>query len=158
MYDSLRPPSRVGLMIACLATLMASGCASTVPQHTASASRTTDAPIVWSSTVGGCTEPVHRPFPDYGTEVPFTGEPTPTQRVAPEYPPALHAAPAQGTVKVAALVCEHGKVVATKVIESIPELDVAATNAVRQWVFDPANIRGDRVAAWIVIPVKFSTH
>ena len=150
--------SPAGPMIACLTIALAYGCASTVPQHAASATRTTDAPIVWSSTMGGCTEPAHRPFPDYGTEVPFTGEPTATRKVVAAYPPAARAAGVQGTVKVAVLVCEHGKVVATKVIESIPELDVAATNAVRQWVFDPANIRGDRVAAWIVIPMKFSTH
>ena len=152
----MKLPRSGSLAIVCLAMPLAYGCASTVPQPTTSASRTTDAPIVWS--LGGCTEPAHRPFPEYGKEVPFTGEPTATRRVAPEYPPAVHAAPAQGTVKVAALVCEHGRVVATKVIESIPELDVAATNAVRQWVFDPASIRGDRVAAWIVIPMKFSTH
>jgi TonB family protein len=143
-------------MIAC-AIVLASGCASTVPQPTTtSATHTTDAPVVWSSTVGGCTKSAHAPFPEYGTEVPFIGPPTPTRRVAPEYPEAARAKGVQGTVKLAALVCEHGRVVATKVIESIPELDVAATDCVRQWDFSPASLRRDRVAAWTVVPIKFS--
>ena len=150
--------ARDAIAVAFLALPLASGCASTVPQPTAAASGAIDAPIVWSSTVGGCTEPAHAPFPVYGTEVPYIGPPTPTRKVAPVYPPAARAAGVQGTVKLAALVCEHGRVVATKVIESIPELDVAATDCVRQWDFSPASTRRDRVAAWIVIPIKFSIH
>jgi periplasmic protein TonB len=148
--------SSASLAIACLAIPLAAGCASTVPQPTVSASHTTDAPVVWSSTVGGCTKPTHAPFPEYGTEVPFIGPPTPTRKVDPVYPAAARGAGVQGTVKLAVLVCEHGRVVATKVIESVPELDVAATDCVRQWDFSPASTRRDRIAAWTIVPIRFS--
>jgi protein TonB len=117
-----------------------------------------ESPIVWASTVGGCTKPSHQPFPEYGTEVPYTGAPTPTRKVPPAYPKAAREAGVQGTVVLAALVCEHGRVVKTRVIDSIPLLDAAATDCVRQWDFSAANIRDLRVAAWTTIPVTFSLH
>ena len=128
------------------------GCASTAPPPAGSV----DAPIVWASTVGGCTEPSHAPFPDYGAEVAYTATPHPTKKVPPVYPDAAREAKVTGTVEVAALVCEHGHVVATRVTRSIPQLDVAATDAVRQWEFKPASIPGLPVAAWTKVPVKFA--
>ena len=115
-------------------------------------------PIVEAGTVGGCTEGSHKPFPDYATKVPYTGEPSPRTRVAAEYPEAARAGGVQGTVVLAGLVCEHGRVVATRVIESIPPLDQAATDAARQWVFQPAMIRDVTIASWTRIPIKFSIH
>ena len=150
--------SRAITMIAGLATVLAAGCGGHVPQPGSATSMKTDAPIVWASTVGGCTKPSHAPFPEYERVVPFTGEPTPTRKVPPAYPDLAREKGVQGTVVLAALVCEHGRVVATRVIESVPLLDEAATNCVRQWDFSPANIRDLRVAAWTIIPIKFSIH
>ena len=144
--------------VAGLALLLASGCGGHVPQPGSATAKKTDAPIVWASTVGGCTKPSHAPFPDYETVVPFTGEPTPTRKVPPVYPDSARQAGVEGTVVIGALVCEHGRVVATRVIDSIPMLDEAATNCVRQWDFSAANIRDLRVAAWTIVPVKFSLH
>jgi TonB family protein len=150
--------SHVVTMMVCLALPLVSGCGGHVPQPGSGGTKTTDAPIVWASTVGGCNQPSHAPYPEYGTVVPFTGEPTPTRKVPPAYPELARQQGVQGTVVLAALVCEHGRVVATRVIDSIPMLDEAATNCVRQWDFSAANIRDLRVAAWTIVPVKFSLH
>ena len=144
--------------IACLALPMVSGCATTGTQPTMAEGSKLESPILSASTVGGCTKPSHQPFPEYGTQVPYHGAPTPTRKVPPVYPEAARAAGVQGTVVLAALVCEHGRVVKTRVIDSIPLLDAAATDCVRQWDFSAANIRDLRVAAWTTIPVTFSLH
>ena len=36
-----------------------------------------------------------------------------------------------------------------------PDLDQAATAAVRQWRFDPARRGDDAVAMWVLLPVEF---
>ena len=148
--------SFVVTVIAFLALLPVSGCGGYVPQPGTAAPNKTDAPIVWNSSVGGCSESSHASFPDYQTVVPFTGEPTPTKKVPPVYPDDARKAGVQGRVVLAALVCEHGRVVATRVIESIPRLDMAATNCVRQWEYSAATIRDLRVAAWTIVPINFS--
>ena len=130
-----------------------SGCAAAIPPLPADVT----SPIVQAGAVGGCTES-HKPFPAYGDKVPYTGEPSPMKKVAPVYPEAARSDGVQGTVVLAALVCEHGKVVATRVIDSVPALDEAATDAARQWVFQPAMIRDVRVATWTRVPIKFSLH
>ena len=147
--------SFVVTVIAYLLLALVSGCGGYVPQPGSAAPDKTDAPIVWNSGVGGCNEPSHQTYPDYLTVVPFTGEPTPRRKVKPVYPDAARQAGVHGTVRLGALVCEHGRVVATRVIDSIPQLDEAATNCVRQWEYHPANLRDLKVAAWIIVPVKF---
>jgi TonB family protein len=149
--------SRVVTTIACLAFPLLSGCAARAPQPGALGLKT-DAPIVWESTVGGCTKPAHKPFPEFDEVVPFEGEPTPTRKVPCVYPETARQAGAQGTVVLAALVCEHGRVAATRVIDSIPLLDEAAANCLRQWDWSPANLRELKVAAWTVVPIKFSNQ
>jgi TonB family protein len=114
-------------------------------------------PIVEAGTVGGCTEPSHNAFPAYGARVPYTGSPTAPKKKPPcALPPDARDAPVEGTVVLAALVCEHGRVAATRVIESVPMLDAAATDCVRLWDFKPAGIQGVPIAAWTRATVKFS--
>ena len=36
-----------------------------------------------------------------------------------------------------------------------PELDDAATDAVKRWRFDPARRGSDAVAMWVLLPVEF---
>ena len=79
----------------------------------------------------------------------------PVSKVLPEYPSGLHAG-VEGTVLVRALVCEHGRVVKTEVVQSIPVLDEAATHAVMQWTFRPARSGGRPVAVWVDTPVRFT--
>jgi protein TonB len=142
---------RLALVLACVAWCAASGCAGTPPLPADVTS-----PIVEAGTVGGCAQPSHKPFPAYQARVPYTGEPRARTKVAPAYPDAARREGTQGVVVLAALVCEHGRVVATRVIESIPALDAAATDAVRQWVFQPAMIQGVTIAAWTRAPVRFT--
>jgi protein TonB len=77
-------------------------------------------------------------------------------KVAPSYPQGLRGV--EGTVIVQALVGADGRVKDTIVQNSIPALDEAAVEAVRQWVFKPAMSGGKPVAVWVAIPVKFSVR
>jgi protein TonB len=79
-------------------------------------------------------------------------------RVAPSYPDLAREAGVQGTVMVQAFVCACGEVSDTRVVLSIPMLDQAAIDAVRQWWFKPGVIGGEAVAVWVAIPVKFALH
>jgi TonB family protein len=107
---------------------------------------------------GGCREPSHTPFPAYGTERVPPLVPVAVTKIGPAYPSDAREAGVDGTVTVAALVCEHGRVVDARVVDSIPMLDPAAVEAVRQWEFRPPLVHGKPVAAWTTIPVKFSLH
>jgi protein TonB len=64
----------------------------------------------------------------------------------------------QGQVTVRACVCEHGRVVDARIETSIPLLDPAAIEAVRQWTFQPASSGDVLVPCWIDVPVRFSLH
>ncbi len=79
-------------------------------------------------------------------------------KVPPVYPPAARSSGVEGQVMVQALVGKDGLVKDTKVVKSIPELDAAAVESVRQWRFKPALSKGQPVAVWVAVPVKFSLH
>ena len=79
-------------------------------------------------------------------------------KVPPVYPPDASEAKVEGTVMVQALVGKDGRVKDTRVTKSIPMLDQAAVEAVRQWVFKPALTKGEPVAVWVAIPVRFALH
>lgn len=64
--------------------------------------------------------------------------PTRIAGASPVYPPIAIAYGVRGRVVLEATVDQHGRVVATRVIHSVPVLDEAAVNAVRQWQFEPA--------------------
>jgi periplasmic protein TonB len=80
------------------------------------------------------------------------------KRVSPKYPKAARKHGDQGTVYVRALVKKDGTTVQVMVPSGrgvTPELDKAAVEAVSQWTFVPARSKGEPVAVWVVIPVKF---
>ena len=77
-------------------------------------------------------------------------------KVPPSYPDAAREARVEGTVMVQALVLKDGTVGDIKIVKSIPELDAAAAACVRQWRFKPALAKGQPVAVWVAVPVKFS--
>ena len=79
-------------------------------------------------------------------------------KVTPHYPDSARIAGVDGTVLVQARVCACGEVGETRVANSIPLLDAAATAAIRQWIFKPALTHGEPVAVWVVVPVRFSLH
>ena len=40
----------------------------------------------------------------------------------------------------------------------IPTLDMAAVDAVRKWLFEPARMGKQPIAVWVLLPVKFELH
>ena len=75
--------------------------------------------------------------------------------LTPEYPLISREAGVDGSVVIAALVCEHGNVVDEKVVRSIPMLDAAALSCVAQWKFQPTIAAGNPVAVWTEIGIHF---
>jgi len=82
--------------------------------------------------------------------------PEPVQKVTPRYPEAARIAGVDGTVMVQALVGVDGAVRDTRIAHSIPMLDDAAVEAVKQWRFTPAIAKDKPVEIWVAVPVHFS--
>lgn len=102
--------------------------------------------------------PAEDDTPKFGEYVYVEELPEAVTRVPPQYPDLAREAGVDGTVQVQALVGKDGKVRDVRVTKSIPMLDDAAKNAVRQWVFKPALSNNKPVAVWVAVPVKFSLH
>ena len=91
-----------------------------------------------------------------GDSVFVEAPPEAIERVPPKYPTQARVDGVSGTVMVIALVSTEGRVADAFVQDSIPELDLAAMTAVRQWRFKPASTAGKPLAVWVAIPVKFT--
>jgi TonB family protein len=76
--------------------------------------------------------------------------------VRPEYPPIARAAGVQGVIIIEAVIDEAGAVSSAHVLRSIPLLDAAALDAVRQWEFRPTMVEGVAVPVTMVVTVNFS--
>jgi protein TonB len=76
--------------------------------------------------------------------------------VAPLYPPAARSARVQGTVLIDVMIGVTGAVASVRVVRSIPLLDDAATDAVRQWRFTPTMLRGQAVPVVMTVGVNFA--
>jgi len=82
----------------------------------------------------------------------------PPQRVvdvAPTYPPIALAAAVEGVVILEAVIAEDGSVRDVRVLRSIPLLDTAAVEAVRQWRFTPTLLNGEAVPVVMTVTVAF---
>jgi TonB family protein len=84
------------------------------------------------------------------------GKPTLLKRVNPVYPQAAQDAKIQGVVILDARIDETGRVSDLRVLRSIPELDAAAMDAVRQWEYEPALLNGQAVPVLLTITVAFT--
>jgi protein TonB len=73
----------------------------------------------------------------------------------PTYPQEAFVKKIEGTVVLEIVIDANGYVVRERVIQSIPLLDAAAIQAVRQWVFAPALKRGRPVMTIANAPVNF---
>jgi TonB family protein len=82
--------------------------------------------------------------------------PTKTKDVRPVYPPIAQAARVQGAVIVEAVIGVDGSVTDARVLRSIPLLDEAALDAVKQWEFTPTLLNGRPVAVIMTVTVNFS--
>jgi protein TonB len=81
--------------------------------------------------------------------------PTQITRVEPVYPPEAQAAGVQGVVIMEATIGADGKVTDVRVLRSIPLLDKAATDAVRQWEYTPTRLNDVAVPVTMTVTVNF---
>jgi TonB family protein len=82
--------------------------------------------------------------------------PTKVKDVAPVYPAAAKSARVAGTVIVEATIGSDGKVTDAKVLRSIPLLDQAALDAVRQWEYTPTLLNGVPVPVLVTVTISFT--
>jgi TonB family protein len=82
--------------------------------------------------------------------------PTKIKDVRPVYPEEAMAAKVTGVVIIEATIDPSGHVSDTRVLKSIPLLDQAAVDAVRQWEFTPTNLNGVPVPVVMTVTVNFS--
>lgn len=82
--------------------------------------------------------------------------PTKVKNVNPVYPPGAVSDKVQGQVVIEATIGADGKVQDAKVLRSIPQLDQAALDAVRQWEFTPTLLKGVAVPVIMTVTVTFS--
>jgi protein TonB len=78
--------------------------------------------------------------------------------VPPLYPEQALAAKVQGVVLVEVSIDASGRVADARVLRSIPLLDQAALDAVRQWEFEPTHVNGAPVPIVATVTVNFSVQ
>jgi periplasmic protein TonB len=78
--------------------------------------------------------------------------------VRPLYPQLALAARVQGLVLIEAVIGVDGRVRDAHVIRSVPLLDAAALDAVRQWRFTPTLLNGEPVPVIMTINVNFKLN
>ena len=78
------------------------------------------------------------------------------KRVPPVYPPLAVNAKVQGVVILEATVGRDGRVEDVEVLRSVPLLDKAAIDAVRQWVYAPLLLNGQAERFILTVTVSFS--
>ena len=79
-----------------------------------------------------------------------------TRDVQPAYPPLAMAARVQGIVIIEATIGADGRISDTRVLRSIPLLDQAAVEAVRQWQYTPTQLNGVPVPVIMTVTVTFA--
>jgi TonB family protein len=82
--------------------------------------------------------------------------PTRIHNVHPEYPADARAAGVQGVVVIDCLIDTTGHVASTRVLRSVPALDAAALDAVRQWEYQPVLLNGAPVPVLMTVTVNFT--
>ena len=76
--------------------------------------------------------------------------------VRPLYPALAQSARKEGVVILEAVIDARGHVESVRVLRSIPLLDQAAVEAVRQWVFTPTLLNGVPVPVVMTVTVNFT--
>ena len=82
--------------------------------------------------------------------------PVKTRDVRPQYPSIARTARVQGIVIIEATIGADGTVQGTRILRSIPLLDDAALNAVRQWEFSPTLLNSVPVPVIMTVTVQFT--
>jgi TonB family protein len=99
------------------------------------------------------------PVPDWPAPIRVGGAikvPTKVKHVAPVYPAIAQSAQVQGVVILELLIAPDGLVADARVMRSIPLLDQAALDAVRQWEFQPVRLNGSPVPVLMTATVSFT--
>jgi TonB family protein len=76
--------------------------------------------------------------------------------VQPVYPAIARSSGVSGVVTIEATIGPDGKVVDAKVVRSIPLLDQAALDAVRQWEYLPTMLNGRPVPVLVTVTINFT--
>ena len=82
--------------------------------------------------------------------------PTRIKHVVPEYPLIAKSARVQGVVIIEAIIDTDGKVQQARVIRSLPLLDQAALDAVREWEYTPTLLNGRPTPVIMTVTVQFT--
>jgi protein TonB len=82
--------------------------------------------------------------------------PIKTKDVKPVYPSMARQTRTQGVVILEITIGDDGKVKAVKVLKSLPLLEAAAIDAVKQWEFKPTLINGKATPVIMPVAVNFS--
>lgn len=114
------------------------GCASTAPPGPAAVPPRVDIPNIGAVDGGR-------------VEVP----PTPIVTVQPTYPEAAKQAGVSGRVLLEVEIDAQGNPVNVWVLQSVPQLDDAAVEALWAWKFTPAKRYGNPIAVRVTVPVDF---
>ena len=117
----------------------------TVPATSAAGRGTTTVPAVPAA-------PGTAPVRVGGAIVP----PSRIKNVNPVYPPAAQSDRVQGVVIIEATIGTDGHVTDATVIRSIPMLDAAALDAVRQWQYTPTMMNGVPISVIMTVTVSFT--
>jgi protein TonB len=81
--------------------------------------------------------------------------PTKIKDVKPVYPAIAKSARVAGVVMIEATIGPDGKVIDAKVVRSVPLLDQAALDAVRQWEYTPTLLNGVPVPVLVTVTINF---
>ncbi len=84
------------------------------------------------------------------------GAPVKVKDVKPVYPPIAQAAAVQGIVVIEVRIEPDGTVGTASVVRSIPLLDQAALDAVKEWRFTPTLLNGQPVAVMMTVTINFT--
>jgi protein TonB len=101
---------------------------------------------VLGGTVGGTGD---------GPVLDYDQPPRPIKITRPQYPQEAFVKKIEGIVELEIIIDASGRVSRARVVKSIPLLDAAAIQTVRQWVFSPAIKNGVPVATVATAPVTF---
>lgn len=127
----------------------------------ASEARAERAEGVGAGIPGGVVGAVAQPGLTVGLDAPLRvggniKAPTKIRDVRPIYPEDAKEAGVQGIVIIETTIGSDGTVVDTDVLRSIPMLDDAALDAVRQWEFVPTLLNGQAVPVIMTVTVNFT--
>ena len=118
------------------------------------------APGAVGSPAGDVSVPPAPPLPPKPAGPVHVGElvraPQKTVDVRPVYPEIARTAHVQGTVVLEAVLGKNGHVDQVRVLKSVPLLDRAAIDAVRQWEYTPSTLHGLPVEVLMTITVTFT--